>query len=117
VTSGMMSSSSRSSWPPGELHPPAQLPQRDADRVPGGVARARPQGRDRLGQGGGRVPGKPGPQVIRAVTISARAWLIVWVSSDRAVRLAIISARIASTEPSRPFGAPAARPDCGHGRR
>ena len=44
--------------------------------------------------------------------ISARAWLIVWVRSERALRLATISARIASTAPSRPFGAPAARPDC-----
>ena len=40
-----------------------------------------------------------------------RAWLMVWIRSERAVRLATISARIASTCPSRPFGAPAARPD------
>src|SRR5215469_11827482 len=45
------------------------------------------------------------------VTISARAWPVVWVRSERALRLATISARIASTCPSRPFGAPAARPD------
>src|SRR5215470_4204023 len=45
------------------------------------------------------------------VMISARAWLMVWVRSERALRLATISARIASTCPSRPFGAPAARPD------
>jgi tetratricopeptide (TPR) repeat protein len=38
--------------------------------------------------------------------------LIVWVRSERAVRLATISARIASTAPSRPLGAPRARPDC-----
>jgi hypothetical protein len=38
--------------------------------------------------------------------------LMVWVRSARALRLATISARIASTEPSRPFGAPRARPDC-----
>src|SRR6266566_8216561 len=37
---------------------------------------------------------------------------MVWVRSARALRLATISARIASTEPSRPFGAPRARPDC-----
>jgi hypothetical protein len=43
--------------------------------------------------------------------ISARAWPLVWVRSERALRLATISARIASTCPSRPFGAPAARPD------
>ena len=46
------------------------------------------------------------------VTISARAWLTAWVRSWRALRLATISARIASTAPSRPFGAPHARPDC-----
>jgi hypothetical protein len=33
------------------------------------------------------------------VRISARAWLIVWVRPARAVRLATISARIASTCP------------------
>ena len=37
---------------------------------------------------------------------------MVWVRSARALRLATISARIASTAPSRPFGAPRARPDC-----
>ncbi len=46
------------------------------------------------------------------VTIRARAWLMAWVRSERALRLATISARIASTAPSRPFGAPLARPDC-----
>ena len=46
------------------------------------------------------------------VRIRALAWLIVWVRSPRALRLATISARIASTAPSRPFGAPRARPDC-----
>jgi len=35
-----------------------------------------------------------------------------WVRSLRALRLATISVRIASTAPSRPFGTPAARPDC-----
>src|SRR5690348_18269857 len=43
--------------------------------------------------------------------ISARAWLIAWVRSWRALRLATISARIASTAPSRPRGAPDALPD------
>src|SRR6185437_8608644 len=38
------------------------------------------------------------------VTIRALAWLIVWVRSERALRLATISARIASTAPSRPLG-------------
>src|SRR5258706_16110650 len=45
------------------------------------------------------------------VTIRARAWLIAWVRSERGLRLATISARIASTAPSRPFGAPRALPD------
>src|SRR5215472_10344158 len=45
------------------------------------------------------------------VTIRERAWLMVWIRPERAVRLAAISARIASTWPSRPFGTPAARPD------
>jgi len=46
------------------------------------------------------------------VRIRALAWLIVRVRSPAALRLATISARIASTAPSRPFGAPRARPDC-----
>jgi len=36
---------------------------------------------------------------------------MVWVRSARALRLAPINARMASTAPSRPFGAPRARPD------
>src|SRR5689334_11991864 len=36
---------------------------------------------------------------------------MVWVRPARALRLATISARIASTAPSRPLGAPRARPD------
>ena len=47
-----------------EVHAPAQFPQRDADRVRGGLARPGPQGRDRLGQRGRGVPGEPFPQVI-----------------------------------------------------
>src|SRR5258707_1259906 len=35
---------------------------------------------------------------------------MVWVRPPAALRLATISARIASTAPSRPFGAPQARP-------
>ena len=50
------------------------------------------------------------------VRIRALAWLIVRVRSRMAPRLAIISARIASTAPSRPFGAPRARPDWAAGR-
>ena len=34
--------------------------------------------------------------------ISARAWPLVWIHSERALRSATISARIASTCPSRP---------------
>jgi hypothetical protein len=45
------------------------------------------------------------------VRTSALAWLIAWVRPERALRLATISAWIASTAPSRPFGAPRARPD------
>jgi hypothetical protein len=45
------------------------------------------------------------------VRIRALAWLIVWVRSPAALRLATVSARIASTAPSRPLGAPRARPD------
>ena len=37
--------------------------------------------------------------------------MIAWVRSERALRLATISARTASTAPSRPFGAPRAWPD------
>ncbi len=46
------------------------------------------------------------------VRTRALAWLMVWVRSLVALRLATISARIASTAPSRPLGAPRARPDC-----
>jgi len=46
------------------------------------------------------------------VRIRALAWPFVRVRSPAAPRRATISARIASTAPSRPFGAPRARPDC-----
>jgi hypothetical protein len=45
------------------------------------------------------------------VRIRALAWLIARVRSPAALRLATISARSAPAEPSRPFGAPRARPD------
>jgi len=45
------------------------------------------------------------------VEIRALAWPFVRVRSPAALRLATISARIASTAPSRPLGAPRARPD------
>ena len=48
-----------------ELHAPAELPQRDADRVLGGVTGPGAQRRDRFGQRGRGEPGEPGPQVIR----------------------------------------------------
>jgi hypothetical protein len=46
------------------------------------------------------------------VRTRALAWPFVRVRSPAALRLATISARIASTAPSRTFGAPQARPDC-----
>src|SRR4029450_2090636 len=48
----------------------------------------------------------PGP-----VTIRDLAWPLAWVRSERALRPSAIRARIASTAPSRPSGAPRARPD------
>ena len=65
VTSGTMSSSSRSSWPPGELSPPSQLTQCDAGGVADDVAGAGPQRRSPGHQGSRGVPCEPGPQVIR----------------------------------------------------
>ena len=93
-----------------ELGAAAELAQGQQGVVADHAARAGPQ------------CGQPGDQALpvlwlvnRArmssgpVRISARAWLIVWVRWARAVRLATISARIASTAPSRPRGAPDAR--------
>jgi hypothetical protein len=45
------------------------------------------------------------------VTIRDLAWPLAWVRSERALRPSAIRARIASTAPSRPSGAPRARPD------
>ena len=94
-----------------ELGAAAQLPQRDA----GGVAGTSP-GRGRSDaspatRAAGVCPANRARRSSGPVTIRARAWLIAWVRSARALRLATISARIASTAPSRPFGAPRARPD------
>jgi hypothetical protein len=50
----------------GELDATAEFPQRDADRVTGGIARPGTQGRDRFGQAGRGAPGEPGPQVVGA---------------------------------------------------
>ncbi len=94
-----------------ELGAPAQLAQREPGGVADGAAGAGPQRGQAGDQGSGGVAGKAGAQVIGPVKTRDRAWLIVWVRSERALRLATISARIASTAPSRPFGAPRARPD------
>ena len=80
----------------GEPGAAAQLPQRDAGGVAGHVPGPGPQRRQFADQLGGGVPGEPGPQLIRPVTISVRAWLMAWVRSARALRLATISARIAT---------------------
>ena len=94
-----------------ELRAPSQLPQRDTGGVADDVAGPGPQRRQAADQASGRVPGEPGAQVVGPGQDQGPAWLIVWTRSERALRLATISARIASTAPSRPFGAPAARPD------
>ena len=112
VTSGMMSSSRRTSWPSRNW---ARRPSsRSAMRV------AWPA----TSPGRGRSAASP---VIRAaglclanrarrssgpVSTRARAWLMVRVRSPAALRRATIRVRIASTAPSRPLGAPRARPDC-----
>ena len=97
----------------GELHTPAQLAQRDAGGV---VARrccragdaARPA---RQPAAATACPVKRARRSSGPVRISALAWLIVWVRSPAALRLATMRARIASTAPSRPLDAPRARPD------
>jgi hypothetical protein len=61
-----MSSSSRPSWAPGELDPPAELAQRDAGGVAGHVAGPGPQPRDRVRQRSRGELGEPCPQVIGA---------------------------------------------------
>jgi hypothetical protein len=95
----------------GELRAPSQLAQRDADGVPQRCCRAGTQ-RCQLGhQGSCGVLGEAGSQVIGPGHDQGLAWLIVWVRSPVAPRLATISARTASTVPSRPLGAPRARPD------
>jgi hypothetical protein len=102
--------------PPGlvveELHAPAELAQRDAQRVAVGVARAGPQRRHRLGEGSRPEPGKPGPQLARAGQDQRPGLAVRLGPLVAALRLTTISDRIASTAPSRPFGAPDARPDC-----
>ena len=64
VTSGMISSSRRSSWPPGELRASSQLAQRDPGGVAGSAAGAGPQRCGLCHQGGYGVAGEPDPQVV-----------------------------------------------------
>jgi len=64
VTSGTISSSRRSSWPPGELRASPQLAQRDLGGVADGAAGAGPQRCGLCYQGDYGVPGEPGPQVV-----------------------------------------------------
>ena len=95
-----------------ELGAKAQLAQRDRgwhsrrDRRAGAAATP-----GSLTRAAAACPANRARRSSAPVTISDLAWLIVWVCSARALRLATISARIASTAPSRPFGAPPARPD------
>ena len=79
-----------------ELSAPPQLPQRDPGGIADSIAGPGPQRRQLADQGGDRVPGEPRAQVIGPVTIRDLASLMVWVRSERALRLATISARIAS---------------------
>ena len=108
-----MSSSRRLELAVEELGAPSQLAQRDrgwrSRRCCRGGAAATPVSATRAATvcRANRARRSSGPVRIRAL-----AWLMVWVRSERALRLATISARIASTAPSRPFGAPRARPDC-----
>ena len=92
-----------------ELRAPPELPQRDADGVAGDTAGPGPQRRQPGNQGGRGVPGEPGSQVIGAGQEQSPGLVDGPVRSPAALRRATISARIASTAPSRPFGAPRAR--------
>ena len=112
VTSGTMRSSSRSSWP--SRNSTRRPSSRNATRT------AYPAASPGRGRSAAMAPARAAAEcrASRArrssgpVRISERAWPLAWVRSLRALRLATISARIASTAPSRPLGAPAARPDC-----
>ena len=95
-----------------ELSAPPWLPQRDPGGVAGDVAGAGPQRRQAGDQADGRVLGEADPQVIGPGQDQGPGLAVRLGRSARALRLATISARIASTAPSRPFGAPRARPDC-----
>ena len=96
-----------------ELRAPSQLAQRDAGGVAGDVAAggaaATPA---RLTRAAGVCLANRARRSSGPVRTSALAWLMVRVRSPAALRLATIRVRIASTAPSRPLGAPRARPDC-----
>ena len=62
-------------------------------------------------EGGGGVPGEPGPQILGPGQDQGPGLADGLGAFAAALRLATISARIASTAPSRPLGAPRARPD------
>src|SRR5215471_16550390 len=117
VTSGPISSSRRSSW--ASRNWTRRPSSRSATRVayPGTApGRGRSAAIASISCAGerrtNRARSSSGP-----VMISARAWLIAWARSWRALRLATISARIASTAPSRPRGAPRRPPRPGSPRR
>ena len=110
VTRGTMSASRQSSWPSRNSRAAPARAARSGCRSRRRAAGPGPQRRQLGDQVSGRVRGEPGAQVFGAGHDQARAWLMAWVRSARAA-LATISARIASTAPSRPFDAPRALPD------
>jgi hypothetical protein len=75
-----------------ELRAPSQFPQRDAGGIAHDVAGPGPQRRQPGDQAGGRVPGERARRSSGPVRISAPAWLIVWVRSERALRAAGLDA-------------------------
>ena len=89
----------------------SQLPQRDEGGIADDLAGTGRSDASSVTRLAGVCPAKRTRRSSGPVRTSALAWLIVWVRSERALRLATISARTASTVPSRPFGAPRARPD------
>ena len=94
-----------------ELSASSQLAQRDADGIARDVAGAGPSDAMPATRAAGVCRVKRARRSSGPVRSRALAWLIARVRSPVALRLATISARIASTSPSRPFGAPRARPD------
>ena len=94
-----------------ELRAPAEFAQRDPGGVADDVAGPGPQRGQRGDQGSGDVPGEPGAQVIGAGQDQGPGLVDRPGALAAALRLATISARMASTAPSRPLEAPRARPD------